>query len=346
MSSLLQDLQEKIAQVLEKINTELEEVKNSADLEEIKNKYLSKKGVFTSFMQNLANASSEEKPALGKIVNEAKNKVVEKVNAQREKFAASALNAKLAAEKIDITLPSRHSFSGSLHPITLTSRRIENWFSKLGFVVRQGPEIEDDFHNFTALNIPPKHPARAMQDTFYFDADTVLRTQTSGTQIHVLEEEPLPLRMIAPGRVYRSDSDQTHSPMFHQCEGLVVDERTTFADLKGILTAFLRDFFERDDLRVRLRPSFFPFTEPSAEVDIGFADKNAADHEIKWLEVLGCGMVHPNVLRNVGIDADKYQGYAFGMGIERLAMLRYGISDLRMFFENDLRFLSRFSAQY
>ena len=229
--------------------------------------------------------------------------------------------------------------------MTLTRRRIEDWFARLGFVVEDGPEIEDDFHNFTALNIPEYHPARAMQDTFYFDPKTVLRTHTSGVQIRTMERDGAPLRIVAPGRVYRSDLDATHSPMFHQIEGLVVDSHSTFADLKGIIIHFLRDFFAREDLQVRFRPSFFPFTEPSAEVDIAFFEAGSGDN-VKWLEVLGCGMVHPQVLRNAGVDPEKYQGYAFGMGIERLAMLRYGVHDLRLFFENDVRFLRQFRHEF
>lgn len=338
-------LQSELKATLEKALAELAKVDDLAALEAVKNTYLSKKGVFASFMQQLGKASKEERPQLGKIINVAKADFHQAFSAKQEALQKAALDAKLAKETVDITLPGERAFKGSQHPITLTRKRIENWFAKLGFVVRTGPEIEDDFHNFTALNIPKHHPARAMQDTFYFDAETVLRTQTSNVQIHTLENEALPVRVIAPGRVYRSDSDMTHSPMFHQCEGLVVDEHSTFADLKGLLIQFLRDFFERDDLQVRFRPSFFPFTEPSAEVDISFF-REGDEHAAKWLEVLGCGMTHPNVLKNVGIDANKYQGYAFGMGIERLAMLRYGVNDLRLFFENDVRFLEQFENEF
>lgn len=314
-------------------------------LEQVKQTYLSKKGRFASHMQLLGKASPEQRPQLGQLINNAKTAVTKALNEKQALLASEAQMAQLAAQTVDITLPGRQSFTGGLHPLTLTRRRIEHWFKNLGFSVRTGPEIEDDFHNFTALNIPAHHPARAMQDTFYFDGQTVLRTQTSNVQIHALETEALPLRIIAPGRVYRSDSDMTHSPMFHQCEGLVVDEHSTFADLKGLIIHFLRDFFEREDLQVRFRPSFFPFTEPSAEVDIAFFDDDASEN-VRWLEVLGCGVVHPNVLKNVNIDANRYQGYAFGMGIERLAMLRYGISDLRQFFENDVRFLRQFQSEY
>ena len=337
MSDLANLVEENLRSALEAIS----QTADLKDLENIKNKYLSKKGIFSEFMLSLAKASPEERPALGKIINEAKLSLVNELNEKVKNLEEELEKAKLASERVDISLEGRKQFSGSHHPITLTKRAIVEWFSKLGFVVREGLEIEDDFHNFTALNIPPEHPARAMQDTFYFNAETVLRTQTSGAQIHVLETEELPLRMISPGRVYRSDYDMTHSPMFHQCEGLVIDEKSSFADLKGILFYFLRDFFQREDLKIRFRPSFFPFTEPSAEVDIGFGDN---EENIKWLEVLGCGMVHPQVLRNVNIDPEKYQGYAFGMGIERLAMLRYEISDLRLFFENDQRFLNQFAG--
>jgi phenylalanyl-tRNA synthetase alpha chain len=254
-------------------------------------------------------------------------------------MAAEALSAKLAVESIDVTLPGRGQDLGGLHPVTMTIERIENFFAQIGFSVAQGPEIEDDYHNFEALNIPAHHPARAMHDTFYFGDGTLLRTHTSGVQVRTMETQQPPIRIICPGRVYRCDSDQTHSPMFHQIEGLLVDDNISFADLKGILHNFLNVFFERD-LQVRFRPSYFPFTEPSIEVDIGYLGK---DGEQKWLEVLGCGMVHPKVFEHSGIDTEKYTGFAFGMGVERLAMLRYGVKDLRMFFENDLRFLAQFS---
>src|SRR5581483_2285893 len=242
-------------------------------------------------------------------------------------------------EVIDVTLPGRGERPGGLHPITRTLNRVVELFGRIGFEVADGPEIEDDYHNFEALNIPANHPARAMHDTFYFEAGTLLRTHTSPVQIRVMERTPPPLRVIAPGRVYRHDYDQTHSPMFHQVEGLLVDEEVGFADLKGLLRDFLRAFFDRDDLQMRFRPSYFPFTEPSAEVDI----RLPAEHGVSgWLEVLGCGMVHPHVFRAVGIDSERYRGLAFGLGIERLAMLRYGVDDLRLFFENDLRFLAQF----
>jgi phenylalanyl-tRNA synthetase alpha chain len=256
-----------------------------------------------------------------------------------------ALDAKLAAEAVDVTLPGRGQATGGLHPVTMTLQRIEKLFSQLGFEVAEGPEIEDDYHNFEALNIPESHPARAMHDTFYFDNHTVLRTHTSPVQIRVMQEKKPPLRVIAPGRVYRCDSDLTHTPMFHQIEGLLVDEDVSFAQLKGILDEFLRRFFERE-LAVRFRPSYFPFTEPSAEADIQCVHCNGAGCRVcshtGWLEILGCGMVHPNVFKHVDVDSEKYTGLAFGIGVERLAMLRYGVSDLRLYFENDLRFLEQF----
>ena len=314
-------------------------------LEQVKNTYLSKKGVFAGHMQMLGKASPGERPALGKLINDARNTLQDAVEGKHAQLQEAALHAKLQAEQVDITLPGRRQPEGGLHPVTLTRMRIEDWFVRLGFAVEEGPEIEDDFHNFAALNIPEHHPARAMQDTFYVNANTVLRTHTSNVQIRTMENQKPPLRFIAPGRVYRSDSDVTHTPMFHQVEGMVIDNSSTFADLKGIIIHFLRDFFDRPDLQVRFRPSFFPFTESSAEVDIAFFAEGEDPNQAKWLEVLGCGMVHPQVLANVGINPDKYQGYAFGMGIERLAMLRYGVTDLRMFFENDVRFLRQFRQQ-
>ena len=341
--------QSSVREALEKaLQDGLHALKDALDLpalEALRNTYLSKKGIFTAHMQELAKARAEERPQLGKIINDAKTHFQQALQEKIDAFRAREMAEKLAAEQVDVTLAGRRTFQGGLHPVTLTRRRIEDWFSRLGFVVEDGPEIEDDFHNFTALNIPEHHPARAMQDTFYFDPKTVLRTHTSGVQIRTMERDGAPLRIVAPGRVYRSDLDATHSPMFHQIEGLVVDTHSTFADLKGILIHFLRDFFAREDLQVRFRPSFFPFTEPSAEVDIAFFDAGSGDN-VKWLEVLGCGMVHPQVLRNAGVDPEKYQGYAFGMGIERLAMLRYGVHDLRLFFENDVRFLRQFRHEF
>ncbi|MER2493993.1 phenylalanine--tRNA ligase subunit alpha [Catenovulum sediminis] len=303
-------------------------------LDEIRVQYLGKKGQFTEQMKQLGKLPAEEKPKAGQAINQAKQQVQALLNDKKEAFLQAELDKKLNEEKVDITLPGRRAEVGGLHPVSKTIQRIESFFTELGFQVRTGPEVEDDWHNFDALNIPDNHPARADHDTFYFNPKLVLRTQTSGVQIRTMESEQPPLRIISPGRVYRNDYDQTHTPMFHQVEGLLVDEKVNFAQLKGILFDFLQNFFE-EEVEVRFRPSFFPFTEPSAEVDV--KGQNG-----KWLEVLGCGMVHPNVLKAVNIDPEKYSGFAFGMGVERLTMLRYGVSDLRAFFENDLRFLKQF----
>ena len=320
----------------------LEAVAQAADeaaLDQVRVQYLGKKGELTQQLKSLGKLSAEERPAAGAKINEAKQQVQDAITIKRTMMVAEALSKQLAVESIDVTLPGRAQVNGGLHPVTMTIERIENFFSQIGFSVAQGPEIEDDYHNFEALNIPAHHPARAMHDTFYFGDGTLLRTHTSGVQVRTMEKQQPPIRIICPGRVYRCDSDQTHSPMFHQIEGLLVDDNISFADLKGILHNFLNVFFERD-LQVRFRPSYFPFTEPSIEVDIGYQGE---DGEQKWLEVLGCGMVHPKVFEHSGIDTEKYTGFAFGMGVERLAMLRYGVKDLRMFFENDLRFLAQFS---
>ncbi|MBJ7551839.1 phenylalanine--tRNA ligase subunit alpha [Marinomonas ostreistagni] len=311
---------------------------NEAGLDEVRVQYLGKKGALTSLLKQLGNVAPEDRPKFGQLVNEAKQQVQEKMNERKTALAAAALNAKLATETIDISLSGKGQEIGGLHPVTRTMERIENFFRGIGFDVASGPEIEDDYHNFEALNIPAHHPARAMQDTFYFNPNTVLRTHTSPVQVRTMENNQPPIRIICPGRVYRSDSDQTHTPMFHQVEGLLIDENISFADLKGILQQFLNVFFE-DDLKVRFRPSYFPFTEPSIEVDIMRTNSKG---EESWLEVLGCGMVHPKVLEMSGIDPEKYTGFAFGMGVERFAMLRYKVDDLRMFFENDLRFLTQF----
>jgi phenylalanyl-tRNA synthetase alpha chain len=307
--------------------------------DQVRVQYLGKKGELTAQLKSLGKLSAEERPAAGAKINEAKQQVQDAINIKRTMMAANALSKQLASESIDVTLPGRGQATGGLHPVTMTMERIQNFFAQIGFSVAQGPEIEDDYHNFEALNIPAHHPARAMHDTFYFGDGTLLRTHTSGVQVRTMEKQQPPIRIICPGRVYRCDSDQTHSPMFHQIEGLLVDDNISFADLKGILHNFLNVFFERD-LQVRFRPSYFPFTEPSIEVDIGYQGE---DGEQKWLEVLGCGMVHPKVFEHSGIDPEAYTGFAFGMGVERLAMLRYGVKDLRMFFENDLRFLAQFS---
>ena len=326
------------------VSQALEAVEQAADvsaLEQIRVQYLGKKGELTQVMKTLGNIPAEERPKVGALVNEAKDRVQGVLNARKTDMEAAALNEKLAAERVDVTLPGRGQVNGGLHPVTRTMERIEEFFTHVGYTVEEGPEVEDDYHNFEALNIPGHHPARAMHDTFYFNANTLLRTHTSPVQVRTMESRQPPIRIVCPGRVYRCDSDQTHSPMFHQVEGLLIDEGISFADLKGTIVTFLREFFEAD-LEVRFRPSFFPFTEPSAEVDIRRVVMKNGEEKADWLEVLGCGMVHPNVLRMSGIDPEKYQGFAFGMGVERLAMLRYGVNDLRIFFDNDLRFLEQF----
>ncbi|WNJ94956.1 phenylalanine--tRNA ligase subunit alpha [Vibrio ruber] len=303
-------------------------------LDEVRVQYLGKKGELTAQLQNLGKLPPEERRTAGQEINAAKNTVQQAIFARKDALQRAELEQKLAAETIDVTLPGHRIENGGIHPITRTIERIESFFGELGFTVESGPEIEDDFHNFDALNIAEDHPARTDHDTFFFNPKLMLRTHTSGVQIRTMEASQPPLRFIAPGRVYRNDYDQTHTPMFHQVEGMLIDENVNFAHLKGILHDFLCNFFE-EELEVRFRPSYFPFTEPSAEVDV--KRKNG-----KWLEILGCGMVHPNVLRSVGIDPEKYSGFAFGIGIERLTMLRYGVNDLRAFFENDLRFLKQF----
>lgn len=308
---------------------------NPSELDQVRVDYLGKKGLLTEQLKSLGKLSAEERPAAGQLINEAKQQVQDSINARNDELKAAELASKLAAEQIDVSLPGRRAQVGGFHPVSKTIQRIEAFFGDLGFRVVEGPEVEDDFHNFDALNIPSNHPARADHDTFYFTPSTMLRTQTSGVQIRTMETEQPPLRIISPGRVYRNDYDQTHTPMFHQVEGLMVDTDVSFTQLKGILVDFLRNYFE-EELEVRFRPSYFPFTEPSAEVDV--RRKGG-----QWLEVLGCGMVHPKVLAAVGIDSEKYTGFAFGMGVERLTMLRYGVNDLRAFFENDVRFLKQFN---
>ncbi len=316
-----------------------------AGLDEIRVRYLGKKGEITSLLKSLGKLSPQERPKAGGLINQGKQQVQEVINSKKTVFEQQALSAKLAGEAIDVTLSGRGQDLGTVHPVTRTMERISDYFGRIGFTVEQGPEIEDDYHNFEALNIPDHHPARAMHDTFYFDESTVLRTHTSPVQVRTMErfvknnQQP-PIAIVCPGKVYRCDSDQTHSPMFHQVEGLYVAEKVSFADLKSVLSDFLRVFFERDDLEVRFRPSYFPFTEPSVEVDIEWGRNK--DGSVKWLEVLGAGMVHPDVFRYSGIDPEKYTGFAFGLGVERFAMLRYGVKDLRQFFENDLRFLNQF----
>ncbi len=308
-------------------------------LEQLRVEYLGKKGLITAQLKELGKLNPADRPAAGAKINEAKQQVQTDINSAKAELAAIAEAQKLAAEAIDVTLPGREPKAGTLHPVTRTMQRIEDFFIRCGYSVEEGPEIEDDYHNFEALNIPSHHPARAMHDTFYFDQSTLLRTHTSPVQIRVMEQRKPPFRMICPGRVYRCDSDMTHTPMFHQVEGLLVDKRVSFADLKSTIVEFLQEFFEKD-LEVRFRPSYFPFTEPSAEVDIEWGRN--PDGSIKWLEVMGCGMVHPKVFKSSGVDPEIYTGFAFGLGVERLAMLRYGVNDLRVFFENDMRFLDQF----
>jgi len=306
-----------------------------AALEDVRVQYLGKKGAITALLKNLGSLSAAERPAAGQAINEAKDSVLEAIETKRSELERVRLERALAADTVDITLPGRGEAPGGLHPVARSLARIEAIFRGAGFAVHEGPEIEDDFHNFTALNIPENHPARAMHDTFYFPTGKVLRTHTSPVQIRAMMRDGAPLRLIAPGRVYRCDSDMTHTPMFHQVEGLVVDRDVSFANLKALLHEFVEQFFERD-AKLRFRPSYFPFTEPSAEVDV-LSDTG------RWLEILGCGMVHPTVLRTAGIDPEEFTGYAFGMGVERLTMLRYGVDDLRLFFDNDLLFLRQFS---
>ncbi len=305
-------------------------------LENAKARYLGKGGSLTLALKGLRELEGDARAARGAAINAAKTEVEEALAARREALAQKKLAAQLAAEALDVSLPGRGMPAGSLHPLTRTIERIETLFHSLGFAIADGPEIEDDFHNFTALNTPENHPARSMHDTFYVEGGMVLRTHTSPVQVRWMETHTPPIRIIAPGRVYRVDSDATHSPMFHQVEGLWIGDDVSFADLKGVFREFLRHFFERDDVTLRFRPSFFPFTEPSAEVDMRFGDGG-------WLEIAGCGQVHPNVLRMAGIDPERWQGFAFGMGPDRLAMLRYGVDDLRLFYENDLRFLAQFA---
>ena len=307
-----------------------------AALENAKARYLGKSGALTDLLKGLGKLSAEERPAAGAAINVAKQQLEDALASRRAALADARLAEKLAADALDVSLPGRGRGTGTLHPLTRVQERIEALFHSLGFTVADGPEIEDDFHNFTALNTPENHPARSMQDTFYVEGGMVLRTHTSPIQVRYMETHKPPIKIIAPGRVYRVDSDATHSPMFHQVEGLWIDRDVTFADLKATIAEFLRCFFERDDLKVRFRPSFFPFTEPSAEFDMAFGDGG-------WLELGGSGQVHPNVLRAVNIDPEEFQGFAFGMGPDRLAMLRYGIDDIRLFYENDLRFLRQFA---
>lgn len=335
-----------IDDILQQAEKDISQAKDLPALEQIHAQYLGKKGVVTSLLKDLAQLSVEERPQAGKIINEVKEKIQGFVKTRTQFLEQALVATQLAAQTVDVTLPGRNTNAGTIHPVNRALNRIKSFFNQLGFEIVEGPEIETDYYNFTALNIPEYHPARAMHDTFYFEDGRVLRTHTSPVQIRIMEQRKPPFRLIAPGRVYRCDSDVTHTPMFHQLEGLYVDKQASFADLKGILTDFFRFFFEKDTLALRFRPSYFPFTEPSAEVDIqctGCSGKGCRIcKQTGWLEVLGCGMVHPSVLQGVNIDTEEYVGWAFGLGIDRMAMLRYGIDDLRILFENDLRFLQQF----
>ncbi|MCU7893285.1 MAG: phenylalanine--tRNA ligase subunit alpha [Candidatus Thiodiazotropha sp. (ex Ustalcina ferruginea)] len=315
-------------------------------LDKIRVGYLGKSGKLTAQLKKLGSLPPEQRPQAGQAINKAKQALQQAIETRKADLEKQLLAERLAAEKIDVTLPGRGLQRGGLHPVTRTLDRIERLFAHAGFESVEGPEIEDDYHNFEALNIPAHHPARAMHDTFYFDAHLLLRTHTSPVQIRTMEQGKPPMKIIAPGRVYRCDSDLTHTPMFHQVEGFLVDQDVSFADLKGVLYDFISSFFELE-LKLRFRPSYFPFTEPSAEVDIECVMCSGEGCRVcghtGWLEVLGCGMIHPEVFSHVGIDSEKYTGYAFGMGVERLTMLRYGVNDLRLFFENDLRFLKQFA---
>ena len=336
---------------LEKLGTEakaaIEAAADGQALEALRVEYLGKKGQISGLLKGLGKLSAEERPKAGAAINVVKQELQDLIGARKTEMDAAAVAEKLASERIDVTLAGRAAGAGGLHPITRTIERMEDFFSAIGFDVVEGPEVEDDYHNFEALNIPEHHPARAMHDTFYIDESTVLRTHTSPVQVRVMESQQPPIKVICPGRVYRCDSDLTHTPMFNQVEGLLVDEQSSFADLKGVVIDFLHVFFENEELQVRFRPSYFPFTEPSAEVDIQCVNCGGEGCRVcsqtGWLEVMGCGMVHPRVLEYSNIDSERYSGFAFGMGVERLAMLRYGVNDLRIFFDNDLRFLEQFN---
>lgn len=326
--------------VVSKAIAEFGGTKDAAELDRVKARYLGKSGVLTEAMKDLAKLAPEARRETGARVNAAKDKIEAALAARREDLTVARLDARLAGEALDVTLPGRGRGRGGIHPVIRTSQRVEAIFGSIGFDVADGPEIETDWYNFTALNQPENHPARSMHDTFYVEGGLLLRTHTSPIQVRYARTHKPPIKVIAPGRSYRVDSDATHSPMFHQVEGLWIDEHISFADLKGVYIDFLRRFFETDELQVRFRPSFFPFTEPSAEIDMMFS---SGPNRGKWLEISGAGQVHPNVVRNFGLDPERYMGFAFGSGLERLTMLRYGINDLRLFFEGDLRFLGQFS---
>jgi phenylalanyl-tRNA synthetase alpha chain len=328
-----------IDQLTAKALQQIADAGNLDALDTLRVALLGKSGEITLQLKQLGALAPDERKAAGEAINRAKDAVAEAIAERKLQLEQAALDRRLASERIDVTQPGRGLLPANAHPVSKTLERISEIFSRLGYQTAEGPEVEDDWHNFEALNFPPHHPARAMHDTFYFPSGHLLRTHTSGVQVRFMKDNKPPLRMIAMGKVYRSDSDQTHTPMFHQMEGLLIDETSSFADLKGTLAAFVRAFFEQD-FEMRFRPSYFPFTEPSAEVDISWQQP---DGSTRWLEVLGCGMVHPNVLRSCGIDPERYTGFAFGLGIERFAMLRYGVNDLRSFFENDTRFLKQFA---
>ena len=328
-----------IDQLTAKALQQIADAGNLDALDALRVALLGKSGEITVQLKQLGALAADERKSAGEAINRAKDAVAEAIAARKLQLEQAALDRRLASERIDVTQPGRGLLPANAHPVSKTLERISEIFSRLGYQTAEGPEVEDDWHNFEALNFPPHHPARAMHDTFYFPSGHLLRTHTSGVQVRFMKDNKPPLRMIAMGKVYRSDSDQTHTPMFHQMEGLLIDETSSFADLKGTLAAFVRAFFEQD-FEMRFRPSYFPFTEPSAEVDIAWKQP---DGSTRWLEVLGCGMVHPNVLRSCGIDPERYTGFAFGLGIERFAMLRYGVNDLRSFFENDTRFLKQFA---
>jgi len=338
----MSDLMEICNQAESKIEASVDE----AALDLVRVEFLGKKGRLTDLLKGLGKLSAEERPAAGAEINKAKQQVQQAIAERKDTLAEAAIQEKLKSERIDVTLPGRNVEEGGLHPVTMVKQRIESFFKSVGYDVVEGPEIEDDYHNFEALNIPQHHPARAMHDTFYFDPNILLRTHTSPVQVRTMEQREPPFRIICPGRVYRVDSDLTHTPMFHQIEGLLIDKESSFADLKGTIVEFLQVFFEKE-LKVRFRPSYFPFTEPSAEVDVQCVQCAGKGCRVcsntGWLEVMGSGMVHPRVLEYSGIDPEEYSGFAFGMGVDRFAMLRYGVDDLRLFFDNDLRFLRQFN---
>jgi len=327
---------EELKKLIQEAKDDFSKVSDVSGLDHIKSKYLGKQGPLTDAMRQLSSLPNKEKPIAGALINDIKKSIEKALEDRKLEIQVGLMNDQLKNENIDVTLDGKKQNKGTLHPISITIREIETIFNSIGFCSAEGPEIEDDYHNFTALNIPESHPARAMHDTFYLNKEYVLRTHTSSVQIRYMENNPPPLKIISPGRVYRVDSDATHSPMFHQIEGLWIDEKVSFANLKWVTQSFLQKFFENDDLEIRFRPSFFPFTEPSAEIDMKWNNG--------WLEIGGCGMVHPNVLSKAKIDKDKFQGFAFGLGVERLAMLKYGINDLRPFFNHDIRFLNQFKV--